>query len=195
MHNVIKRAASRRVVITQHRSGFGGQCRLASARMTLPELRAWQHAEPWVTPELVAQWHREACEDRTHIRREILKMSRRTHEEVRGRRIGPTSQMVRDFFRKGAFNPAHPHSSTYVDVGTETVSQESAPGDAVQMPEASNPKLWHVSAEGEWVSVMYTGYAPVDVMVDGRLRSTEFRHLARECDREACIGIRAAYTG
>lgn len=51
--------------------------------------------------------------------------------------------------------------------------------------------LWHVKVNGEWVSVRYEGYAPVNVKVNDRLQTVEFRHMAVECDRAACAGIRS----
>ncbi|WP_125936406.1 hypothetical protein [Streptomyces sp. WAC 06738] len=71
MHNILRRGAARRVVIAEHLSGFGGQCRLASARISLSGLRQLEREHSGITPEMVARWHTDACRARTKLRREI----------------------------------------------------------------------------------------------------------------------------
>lgn len=70
MHNALKRAAARRVVIAEHRSGFGGQCRLADAAVSPAGLRELQR-KGVLPPNVVASLHRDACRARTSLRREI----------------------------------------------------------------------------------------------------------------------------
>ncbi|WP_208973197.1 hypothetical protein [Streptomyces malaysiensis] len=71
MRQAIRRAAARRVVIAEHRSGFGGQCRLASAAVSLPGLRVMSAEYPAFNAEIVAKWYKDACQARTKLRREI----------------------------------------------------------------------------------------------------------------------------
>lgn len=79
MHHTLKRAAARRVVIADHLSGFGGQCRLANARVSRNGLRELQR-DGLLLPGAVAKLHKESCEARTKLRREIrdLKLKRVT---------------------------------------------------------------------------------------------------------------------
>ncbi|MGW3867443.1 hypothetical protein ACWEDZ_39235 [Streptomyces sp. NPDC005047] len=73
MHQTLKRAANRRVVIAAHLSGFGGQCRLANARVCPKGLRELQRSGA-LLPSVVAKLHQESCEARTKLRREIRDM-------------------------------------------------------------------------------------------------------------------------
>lgn len=56
--------------------------------------------------------------------------------------------------------------------------------DIPEIPETveNNSVEWHVSVNGEWLSVQYDGYAPVNVECpDGRTRAVQYRHLATTC--------------
>lgn len=46
--------------------------------------------------------------------------------------------------------------------------------------------LWHVMVDGEWLSVEYDGYAPVNVEVNGTFHPVTFRHMALGCERSSC---------
>ncbi|MFI7083925.1 hypothetical protein ACIBUR_09995 [Streptomyces anulatus] len=114
MSDRLKRAAAQRLVRDEMRGGFGGQCRLASAAVTLPALRKLQRMDDRVTSETVAKLHREACEARTRIRRVIRQCVNRTPEQVRGRRIGPTSVYERVLIRTDAYDASNPYSVRYL---------------------------------------------------------------------------------
>lgn len=66
----LRLTAARRIVLAEHRSGFGGQCRLANAAVSLSGLRGLER-EGLLLPVVVAKLHREACQARTKLRDEI----------------------------------------------------------------------------------------------------------------------------
>lgn len=53
-----------------------------------------------------------------------------------------------------------------------------------------NPfNVWHVFAAGQWHAIEYEGYAPVTAEVDGRMVSTEYRHMALGCTDRPCAHL------
>lgn len=60
--------------------------------------------------------------------------------------------------------------------------------DALTVPQIND---WHVYVDGEWLTISYDGYAPVNAWVGDRLHPITYRHMARGCDRAVCRGIHA----
>jgi hypothetical protein len=47
---------------------------------------------------------------------------------------------------------------------------------------------WHVFAMGEWHSMMYEGYAPICILIDGIYQDVDYRHHAGDCNNMCVLG-------
>ncbi|MFE2539000.1 hypothetical protein [Actinacidiphila glaucinigra] len=111
------------MVIAEHRSGFGGQCRLASARVRLTEVRELQRAG-LLYPSVAADLHRDSCRARTGLRRAIRKrMEAETVCNPRGSRAARIAARIH--LPESTPNRRRPHARWLSDFLDRTTNRRS----------------------------------------------------------------------